>query len=205
MDSVGRLDFVLPLEQSFSQEGDEQAIKRAALAVFNAELGQAMQDLADYGCPHIGSRTVIERFAKQDGLVVLRRSDTTDKLMQIIYANWASLASERGTGFLEFVLRMLWGDQWAIYRLWHSISQIERYPSVISRQPLPDYFLTSRILLLIGQNVAIDEIREIVPMVRKLVPAHIVLSVQAQALNGDASLTVGVASRGKVVMFWDLT
>ena len=57
------------------------AKSKAFKQVFADAFEQQVQDMLDYGCPHLGSRTVIERFTKQDGLVVLRRPFTSDTLM----------------------------------------------------------------------------------------------------------------------------
>lgn len=206
MDSVAEIDFTLPLAQSFSHDGLESDLKQAALTVFKDTMGGALQDLVDYGCPHIGSRTVIERFAKQDGLVVLRRNSATDKIMQTIFAAWSGLGSERGLNFLSFVLTMLWRDQWQLQRLWHSIGLVEQYPKFVQPYPDANSFLTSRVNLEIKKEIDLNEIVELVPMVRKLVPAHIVMSVSAEELNiAIIDKTVGVAIGAKMLQFVDLT
>lgn len=150
---------------------------QAMATVLNAELGAALQDLVDYGSPHLGSRTVIERFSKQDGLAVLRRPVTADVLMRVIYANWSSLASERGLGFLQFVLQMLWPDQWSIGRLWHSIPLAAAYPRFLGEVEREDRFLTSRIRIRLVDSVDRSELSELAPVLRRLVPAHVVPQV----------------------------
>ena len=162
--------------------------------------------MLDYGCPHLGSRKVIERFSKQDGLVVLRRPLTSDTLMRVIYANWSSLASERGLGFLEFVLRMIWTDQWQIKRLWHPIKTYLNYPKHITDEEKPDHFLTSRLRISIDDTVDTSEIIELSPILRRLVPANVVLKVHSKALDvelGDSAIGVGVY--GKVYQLIDFS
>ena len=125
------INFTRPIDQQRNNRrssGLETAMAKAFKQVFADVFQEQIQDLLDYGAPHIGSPTVVERFSKQDGLVVLRRPVTSDTLMRVIYANWSSIASERGLGFLEFVLRMLWTDQWQIKRMWHPISTYTSYP-----------------------------------------------------------------------------
>ena len=67
----------------------------------------------NYSVPCQGRQSVVECFTKLNGLVVFRRDDDglSDTLMRIIYANWQALASERGLGFLQFVLDMLYPKQ----------------------------------------------------------------------------------------------
>ncbi|EPQ5013206.1 hypothetical protein LXD34_003870, partial [Acinetobacter baumannii] len=116
MDSIS---FTRPIDEHYVSTGLQTALAKAFKQVFAQNFEQSIQDLLDYGCPHIGSKTVVERFSKQNGLVVLRRNNTSDTLMRIIYANWSSMGNKRGLAFLEFVLRMLWGkDHFQIIRLW---------------------------------------------------------------------------------------
>lgn len=171
------LNFALPIERQFAHSGHEQALASAVSQVINEQLGQSLQDLVDYGAPHLGSRTVVERFTKQDGLAVLRRPAMADILMRIIYANWSSIASERGLAFLEFVLKMLWPNQWQIVRLWHSIPYYEHYPRFLVEQELDNHFLTSRIRIKLDNQVDRSELSELSPILRRLVPAHIVPQV----------------------------
>lgn len=171
------LNFALPIECQFAHSGHEQALASAVSQVINEQLGQSLQDLVDYGAPHLGSRTVVERFTKQDGLAVLRRPAMADILMRIIYANWSSIASERGLAFLEFVLKMLWPNQWQIVRLWHSTPYYEHYPRFLVEQELDNHFLTSRIRIKLDNQVDRSELSELSPILRRLVPAHIVPQV----------------------------
>lgn len=174
MDAV---NFALPIDKQHPTSRLEGAMAQAMATVLNAELGAALQDLVDYGSPHLGSRTVIERFSKQDGLAVLRRPVTADVLMRVIYANWSSLASERGLGFLQFVLQMLWPDQWSIGRLWHSIPLAAAYPRFLGEVEREDRFLTSRIRIRLVDSVDRSELSELAPVLRRLVPAHVVPQV----------------------------
>ncbi|MCG2572066.1 hypothetical protein LVY74_00640 [Acinetobacter sp. ME22] len=196
------LNFTTPFIDRFAQDGLETDLLNAFKAVMANDVQSGLQDLVDYGCPHMGSATVIERFTKQDGLVVLRREDVADQLMQVIYSTWISLGSERGLNFLEFVLTMLWGNNWEVIRLWHQIDQIQQYPRFLSETEQSGYFLTSRINLEISEDVELSEIVELSPSVRKLVPANIVLKVIALALNRDLGLSkIGVACAAKPMNF----
>lgn len=199
------LNFTQPIEAQFAHDGLETAIATAVKQVFAENLATQMQDLVDYGSPHIGSATVVERFTKQDGLAVLRRSDPSAKLLRIIYANWSSLASERGVDFLKFVLRMMWGDGTEVVRLWHSVANIAAYPTWVSDQQQAGYFLTSRLRISLSADVDLTETQELAPIIKKLVPAHILPDIYHQALNRDWTQDIGVAIGAKAYLIADLS
>ncbi len=197
------ISFTRPIdEQPNNHIGLETAMAKAFKQVFADVFQQRIQDILDYGAPHLGSRTVVERFTKQDGLVVLRRPQTSDTLMRVIYANWSSMANKRGLGFLEFVLRMLWTDQWQIKRMWHPISTYTSYPLYLVDEEKPNHFLTSRIRISIDESVDLAELIELSPILRKLVPANIVVKVHAKALDtelGDTELGVAVVAKNYLI------
>lgn len=186
------IDFVQPITRQYAHDGLELALARSIKAVVAAELGLSLRDLVDYGAPHLGSRTVVERFTKLDGLAVLRRPATADVLMRVIYANWASLASERGLGFLQFVLQMLWPDQWQITRMWHSILYANQYPRFLSDTQSGSRFLTSRIRIRLDSAVDRFELSELAPVLRRLVPANIVPQVVLDVPTEEMQLGAAV-------------
>ncbi|EXB47285.1 hypothetical protein J522_1936 [Acinetobacter baumannii 146457] len=199
---MDNINFTRPIdEQPNNHAGLETAMARALKKVFAEVFQDQLQNILDYGAPHIGSPEVIERFSKQDGLVVLRRPVSSDKLMRVIYANWSSMASERGLGFLEFVMRMLWSDQWQIKRMWHPVSSYQSYPQYIIDEERPNHFLTSRIRITIDETVDLSEIVELSPILRRLVPANIVVKVNAKELdvNGEFPIGVGLVSKTYMV------
>ena len=151
----------------------------------------ALEDLRNYGVAWLGRDEVVERFIKQDGLVVLKRPNTGPLLMRVIYQNWLALGSERGLGFLQFVLQMLWPDQWQVVRLWHSVATVNRYPLDVVEQEGAGKFLTSRIRVYLPDDADRAELAEIAPVLRRLVPAHVVPEI-ALAVFSDA-MQVGVA------------
>ena len=117
----GPLNLLAPYEQSAAFDVTEKQLQQLFIDVFNEVFADQVSDIHHYGMPHLGSPKVVERFTKQDGLVVLRRPTSSDLIMRIIYTDWKSLASRRGLAFLEFVLQMLLGNQWKIYRLYHTV------------------------------------------------------------------------------------
>lgn len=169
----------------------ERGLSRAVAVVLQDELGMALEDLRNYGVAWLGRDEVVERFIKQDGLVVLKRPNTGPLLMRVIYQNWLALGSERGLGFLQFVLQMLWPDQWQVVRLWHSVATVNRYPLDVVEQEGAGKFLTSRIRVYLPDDADRAELAEIAPVLRRLVPAHVVPEI-ALAVFSDA-MQVGVA------------
>lgn len=197
------LNFTLPIDRQYAHDGLERALSRAVAQVIADELQVSLQDLVDYGAPHLGSRTVVERFTKLDGLAVLRRPVTADVLMRVIYANWASLASERGLGFLQFVLQMLWPDQWQVVRLWHSIPFASQYPRFLNESESANRFLTSRIRIRLDDAVDRFELSELAPVLRRLVPANVVPQVVLDVPTVDMQLGAAVVMQSYQVA--DLT
>ena len=142
--------------QSFTFDDHEAVLKDVLIRSFNELFEEKIKDIHAYGMPHLGSPLVVERFSKQDGLAVIRRPQSSDLIMRIIYANWRSLASKRGLAFLEFILQMLWANQWEIVRLYHSISRQDDYPNHLVEANLPENFLTSRIFVLSGDELIVQ-------------------------------------------------
>lgn len=189
--SVSLLD---PYKTSFAYDETERQLQALFIAVFDELFGDQIKNIHDYGMPHLGSAAVVERFTKQDGLVVLRPSAVSDIIMRVIYANWRSLSSKRGLAFLEFVLTMIWGNQWEINRLYHSIEMSNQYPTLTTVEETYNSFLTSRISITIDQAVNADEIRDLAPMISKLVPANIVAKIMTgMTLENMDEIGIGMA------------
>ena len=174
MDNVNQFTDVI----TYSHKAND--LERAMASVFQGivsdSLGDQLDELYNYGIPWKGSRTVVERFTKLNGLAVLRREDEglSDKLMAIIYQNWTALASERGVAFLQFVLDMLYPKQNEIVRLWHPKSQAASYPLYVKEKQEAGDFLTSRLRIKISMAVDMAEISELAPILTRLVPWQVV-------------------------------
>ena len=151
-----------------------------------------------------GRQSVVECFTKLNGLVVLRRDDEglSDRLMRIIYANWQALVSERGLGFLQFVLDTLYPKQNEIMRLWHSKSLAHKYPSYLTDTARIDRFLTSHIRIKLDAVVNIRELSELAPTLSQLVPWQVVPEI-AVNLPSTENMDVNVAVAGEVIAVVD--
>lgn len=186
--------------QSFTFDDHESVLKDVLIRSFNELFEEKIKDIHAYGMPHLGSPLVVERFSKQDGLAVIRRPQSSDLIMRIIYANWRSLASKRGLAFLEFILQMLWANQWEIVRLYHSISRQDDYPNHLVEANLPENFLTSRIFVLLDANIDANELRQLTPTLQRLVPANIVPVVGVRMQMEDSEMYLASAMKSYMVV-----
>lgn len=196
---MNEINFTAPLDNHFAneQEGNiELAIKQLVHKQFATHFQGNMEELLNYGTPHLGSGTVVEKFAKKDGLAVLRREKTPDEIMRAIYAEWVGKAGKRGLNFLEFALRMIWGNEFKIDAVYHSIKYADAYPRFLTLQKSDDVFLTSRRYITISKNIDLKEVSELAPTLQQLVPANILPVVLSELANGEASMDFSVACVG---------
>ena len=189
MDSVNLLK---PLELSYTANELEKAMQQVFIKTYIELLGDDIADVFDYCAPHMAGMGVIERFTKQDGLVVLRRPETSETLMRIIYATWVSIGSKRGLSFLDFVLRMLWPGQYEIKRVYHSKSLATQYPTRLTYIDSKDNFLTSRIHVSMSPDIDLEELAELAPTLIRLVPANVVPSVAIEMPVNDIVINSAV-------------
>lgn len=182
-------DLNLPVDKSHKYNALEAAIASVNRTMLLAMLPE-MVDMYQYGTPFLGSKDVVERFTKLNGLAVLRRNDSgfSDTLMAIILANWQSLASERGLAFLQFVLNMLYPGQNSIVRLWHSKNHTDQYPNYLYETAAHDRFLTSRIRIKVDSEIDIKEVAELAPVFRRLVPWQVVADIAVNIESQEQSL-----------------
>lgn len=177
-----------------------------AMADIFTEIVQELQidqlnDIYNYVAPWQGCRTVIvvERFTKFNGLAVLSRDNggLSDKLMSVIYADWESIASERGVSFLQFVLDMLYPTQSVVIPLLHSKAFANSYPRHVSEIQGQGRFLTSRVRIKID---AAFNIAELAPTLSRLVPWQVVPEIAVDIdTTEDMGISVAVASTLQLV------
>lgn len=196
---VSDLDILANYKHTFAFDGDETVLKAIFIRVIHELFDNTLNDIHHYGMPHLGSPMVVERFTRQDGLAVIRRPQDSDLIMRIIYANWRSMASKRGLAFLEFILIMLWANKWQIVRLYHSYKRREKYPKHVVEIDSPENFLTSRIFVLLDNDIDVNELRQLTPTLQRLVPANIVATVGIRMEVEDFSIGVGVAMKSYMV------
>lgn len=211
------VNFTQPIDEKHADDDLEKALAQAFRQVFNDNLNEKLNDLINYGTPHLGSNTVVERFCKQEGLAILRRQDSNvETIMKVILAEWLSIPSLRGLNFLKFVLNMLWKDQWILKPLFHDFNKRAKYPQYL-KEPQDNEvingvylrpegtFLTSRFVLKLS-DVEFNELRTLIPIVRELVPANVVLKVISEKASADfPSQKIGICMYGRFFKVFDLT
>lgn len=195
-------EILKPLENSGSFDVYEAQIKALFLSVMEELYAEKITDIYSYGTPSYSQQSVLERFIKQMGLVVVRRPETSHVIMRVLYENWTALASKRGLSFLEFALEMLWTNQWRILRQWHPIAQASSYPALVSINEQPDYFLTSRIYVLMDHTIDQKELEVLSPSLGRLVPANIVPEIGIGVFPDDVGIGVACAIDGYQVGYF---
>lgn len=187
-------DFLSPILHSAAANDLERAMADIFTGIVQDLQIEQLNDIYNYGVPWQGSRNVVERFTKLNGLAVLRRDDggLSDKLMSVIYSNWTAIASERGVSFLQFVLDMLYPNQSNIVQLWHSITLASSYPRYVAEAKGKNRFLTSRVRIKMDANVDIAELSELAPTITRLVPWHVVPEVAVGIYNEPLHFTIAV-------------
>lgn len=188
-------DFLSPILHSHTSNELERAMAGIFTSIVQDLQIEQLNDIYSYGAPWQGSRNVVERFTKLNGLAVLRRDDggLSDKLMSVIYANWTAIASERGVSFLQFVLDMLYPQQNKIVPLWHSKPLADSYPRYVAENKGNDRFLTSRVRIKMDSGVDIAELSELAPTITRLVPWHVVPEVAVGIETKTLDFSVAVA------------
>lgn len=178
------MNILAPLQQSTYFDDSERELKQLFIAMIKELFEQQLVNIFHYGIPEYSDDyTVIERFTKQNGLAVLHRDlDEKHRIMRILYETWQALPSKRGLFFLEFMLTMLYGNDWSIQRLYQPVSQLEQYPQLATAYGAnnPNYFLTSRINVLLPMKANMREMESLAHSIKKLVPANIVADVGGQ-------------------------
>lgn len=182
-----------PINHSHLYDELERSMASAFREMIKNHLLNEMNDMYYYATPFLGGKTVVERFSKLHGLAILRRDDggLSDKIMAIILSQWQALASERGLAFLQFVLDMLYPKQNQIVQLWHDKKRANDYPNFLYETSSNQRFLTSRIRIKLNSDINLNELSELAPTLRRLVPAHIVPEI-AVYVRIDNSL-IGMA------------
>lgn len=188
-------DFVSPLLRTHASNDLERAMAGIFTSIVQDLQIEQLNDIYSYAAPWQGSRTVVERFTKLNGLAVLRRDDggLSDKLMSVIYSNWTAIASERGVSFLQFVLDMLYPNQSKIIPLWHSKALASGYPRYVAEAKGQNRFLTSRVRIKMDADVDIAELSELAPTITRLVPWQVVPEVAVAIDTKPLGFQVAVA------------
>lgn len=164
---------------SFSVEAQ---LKQLFIALFEQLLRTKFRRIDHYGYPHLLDEDdfeTVQRFVKLDGLSLLNREINNQPYMLEVFRAWRGQHQRRGLGFLEFYLQMLWPNAWTITQWFHSVPNASNYPLNLSVNDGGDKFLTSRVSVSIDPDQLTDqsEVLKMVPTLKRVVPARMVLNV----------------------------
>lgn len=140
-----------PLQQSAAYDTVEAELKALTIRLWQKHLAAAAQDINVYCAPHWGSRDLMLKNLKADGVasfntVNLERDPARYLLLAERHKN-----QKRGLHFLRTFIKCAWGNDFQINQLWQKKS--EPYPTCLktveeidgASEDRNDYFLTCRL------------------------------------------------------------
>ena len=160
----------------------ENQLKQLFIALFQQSLRTKFRRIDHYGYPHLLDEPdfeTVQRFIKLDGLSLLNRETDNQPYMREVFRAWRGQHQRRGLGFLAFYLQMLWPNAWEIKQYWHSVTTAANYPANITESETYNSFLTSRVSVTLDpdQITSPNEVVKMIPALKRVVPARIVLNV----------------------------
>lgn len=182
-----------PLVKSHEADDLEGDFKAAFMEVFESAFRAQLTRINTYGMPHRGNFAVVERFVKQAGLALERRT-SREAFMRELFRGWTANNPKRGLHFLRFYLRLMWPGAWTLTQLWQDPAL--PYPGGASTVQAPGAFLTSRVRLFLEVDGDIDgsELSKVVGSLRAVLPARLLL---------EASTSSAAAAGVRVAMVVD--
>lgn len=177
----------------------ESELKQLFIALFEHFLRTKFRCIDSYGYPHLLDNAdfeTIERFVKLDGLSLLNRETNNQPYMREVFRAWRGQHQRRGLGFLEFYLQMLWPDAWTITQWFHSVPNASNYPlNLLGVNNAGNKFLTSRVSVFLDptQLTSSNEIPKMIPSLKRVVPARIVLNVAIGINVEPVDMNIGMA------------
>lgn len=171
---------LIPLQRSAEYDEVETEFKALFTYLYLKHVDTPVMEANTLGMPHLGPDAFISRNLNNDGLALL--NDTTSEKTRQLYLAWSYLNPQRGTDFLRFYLRALFGDVFTIEQLWcrksgtYPVDVMSTADMRQAGEQLDDFFLTSRL--------RVDIETEIVPQrilnaARSAVAAKFVLELRA--------------------------
>lgn len=169
-----------PLQLSAEYDNLEAEFKALFLSLYRKRLGAPVADANTLGMPHLGPDTFISRGLSNDGLALL--NDTTNTKTRMLFKAWRYLNPQRGTKFLEFYLRALFGDVFTIDQMWckkagqYPVDIMSEAEMLAAGEKEADWFLTSRLRVDIETEIVPERILK---AARTAVAARFVLELRA--------------------------
>lgn len=190
---------LIPLQRSAEYDDVESELKALFLALYKKHLDTGMEEANTLGMPHLGPNTSISRGLNNDGLALM--NNTPSDKIRMLFKAWRYLNPQRGTKFLAFYLRALFGDVFTIEQLW--CSKNGTYPVDVASEAeilhdglrMSDYFLTSRLRVDIETDIVPERILQ---AARTAVAARFVLELRA-ARRTLSTYGIGIIAHSVVV------
>lgn len=190
---------LIPLQRSAEYDDVESELKALFLNLYTTHLDAGMEEANTLGMPHLGPNTSISRGLNNDGLALM--NNTPSDKIRLLFKAWRYLNPQRGTKFLAFYLRALFGNVFTIEQLWckkdgtypaDAASETEIYQEGLQ---LSDYFLTSRLRVDIETDIVPERILQ---AARTAVAARFVLELRA-ARRTLSTFGIGIIGHSVVV------
>lgn len=187
-----------PLQRSAEYDDVEAEFKALFLSLYRKHLAGPVVDASTFGMPHLGPDSFISMGLNNDGLALL--NDTTSAKTRMLFKAWRYLNPQRGTAFLEFYLRALFGDVFTVAQLWckkagtYPVDVMSEDEMLAAGEKEADYFLTSRLRVDIETTIVPERILK---AARTAVAARFVLELRSARRTKS---TYGVMFTGNSVV-----
>lgn len=186
-------DTVLPLRQSASHDEQSRQLNAVFLQVYQDLFNEKINNILNYGSPNLLPKsTLIEQFAKQKGLV-LYNNNANVQALRVLYEAWTGLSTKRGLGFIEFILKTLWGSSgYYINHIYHPIDTISQYPTQASYLYQEGMMTTSRVAIGVYDTNSFAELQKLAPTLQQIAPVNIVIEVVAAIDLGELNMPLNI-------------
>lgn len=178
-----------PLAQSAAYDQAEEELKALTIMLWQKHFAFPASDVNVYGAPHLGSKDLILRSLKADGIsnlnpTKLERGNARYLLLADRHKN-----QKRGVHFLRTFLKCVWGDDFNIEQLYQS--KAEPYPTELKSQDeinekglnRNDYFLTSRLSIELGGDSNKPFPSDVAKNLRTVLPARLFVAEVFRQIN----------------------
>lgn len=187
-------DTILPLKQSHDADELSEQLNHLFLQVYQDLFNERVNNILHYGSPTLlQNSNLIEQFAKQKGLVIYNNNANIQAL-RVLYEAWTGLSTKRGLGFVEFILKTLWGSAgYYINRIYHPIDTINQYPAHASYIYQEGMLTTSRVAIGVFDKNSFAELQKLAPTLQQIAPANVVIDVVAAVDLGELNLNISIS------------
>lgn len=187
---------LIPLEQSAQYDGVEAQLKALTISLWQMYLAPAARDVDVSAAPHFGSKELMLKNIKSDGLASFNTASLdTDNARYLLLAE-RHKNQKRGLHFLRTFIKCTWGSDFEVHQLWQkkdgeypidTMRMQEMLDEGVNRN---DYFLTSRLAVELNGNVR-QFPNDISSSLRATLPARLFVSDVFRRVTVDGTLYFG--------------